>query len=79
MTDRYPAWIRAPQLDLKLLVTLRTITEGRVSRSGVLLVAGISQPPLTASLMMMSWPTWKCFMALNQSFGMRLTVSTISR
>lgn len=43
VTERYPAWIWAPQLDRKPLVTLRNTTEGRISRSDMLLVAGMSR------------------------------------
>lgn len=38
MTERYPAWICAPQSDRKPLVTLRKTTEGAISRSEILLV-----------------------------------------
>jgi hypothetical protein len=44
VTDRYPAWLFGPQVDLKPLVTLRKTTEGRISRSQPLLVAGTRGP-----------------------------------
>ena len=43
VTDRYPAWIWGPHSDRKPLVTLRNTTEGRISRSDMLLVAGTSR------------------------------------
>lgn len=43
VTDRYPAWIWAPQSDRKPFVTFRNTTEGRISRSEMLLVAGTSR------------------------------------
>ena len=40
-TERYPAWIWAPQSERKPLVTLRSTTEGRISLLEMLLVAAI--------------------------------------
>jgi hypothetical protein len=43
VTERYPAWIWAPQSERKPLVTFRNTTEGRISRSEMLLAAGTSR------------------------------------
>lgn len=43
VTESLPEWMPAPQSERKPPVTLRNTTEGRISRSEMLLVAGTSR------------------------------------